>query len=55
MIGFLCSIALLQGFDEFMNLTLDEAEEVDVANDTRTKLGRILLKGDNVSLMQAVS
>ena len=43
-----------QGFDEYMNLTLDEAEEHDVANDTRTKIGRILLKGDNVSLMQAV-
>ncbi len=45
---------VVQGFDEYMNLTLDDAEEVDVANDTRSKIGRILLKGDNVSLMQAV-
>mmetsp|Transcript_36104 Transcript_36104/g.52930 ORF Transcript_36104/g.52930 Transcript_36104/m.52930 type:complete len:87 (-) Transcript_36104:108-368(-) len=42
------------GFDEYMNLTLDNAEEHNISNDTRTKLGRILLKGDNVSLMQAV-
>lgn len=48
------SFVCAQGFDEYMNLTLDEAEEHDVANDTRTKIGRILLKGDNVSLMQAV-
>ncbi|CEG62982.1 hypothetical protein CU097_004972 [Rhizopus azygosporus] len=41
------------GFDEFMNLVLEAAEEVDVKNQTRVKIGRILLKGDNITLIQA--
>jgi small nuclear ribonucleoprotein E len=40
------------GFDEYMNLVLEEAEEVSVKRKTRTPLGRILLKGDNITLMQ---
>lgn len=40
------------GFDEYMNLVLDEAEEVSVKRKTRKALGRILLKGDNITLMQ---
>eukprot|EP00501_MAST-03F_sp_TOSAG23-6_P002163 GSMAST32.ASY1.ANO1.2263.1 assembled CDS len=43
------------GFDEYMNLTLDEAEELDVKKETRRKLGRILLKGDNITLMMDAS
>lgn len=43
-----------QGFDEYMNLVLDEAEEVSVKRKTRKPLGRIMLKGDNITLMQAV-
>ena len=39
------------GFDEYMNLTLDEAEEIDVKRQTRKQLGRILLKGDTITLM----
>ena len=39
------------GFDEYMNLTLDEAEEIDVKRQTRKPLGRILLKGDTITLM----
>lgn len=42
----------VQGFDEYMNLVLDEAEEVSVKRETRKPLGRILLKGDNITLMQ---
>lgn len=42
-----------QGFDEYMNLVLDEAEELSVKRQTRKQLGRILLKGDNITLMQA--
>jgi len=78
----------LQGFDEYMNLVLDEAEEVSMKRKTRKPLGmvlpllplavtsiacflptaacpghpeiqkysaaagRILLKGDNITLMQ---
>jgi small nuclear ribonucleoprotein E len=40
-----------QGFDEYMNLVLDEAEEVSMKHKTRTPLGRILLKGDNITMM----
>ncbi|GAA5936854.1 hypothetical protein JCM1841_005499 [Sporobolomyces salmonicolor] len=48
------------GFDEFMNVVLDSAEEVWV-KDTKTKtagdrnkLGRLLLKGENITLIQPV-
>jgi len=48
----------IRGFDEFMNLVIDEAVEVRQATKTdpekRRQLGQILLKGDNVSLIQAV-
>jgi small nuclear ribonucleoprotein E len=40
------------GFDEYMNLVLEEAEEVSMKKKTRKSLGRILLKGDNITLMQ---
>ncbi|KAL2917488.1 hypothetical protein HK105_202769 [Polyrhizophydium stewartii] len=39
------------GFDEFMSLVLDDAEEVAVKTGARKKLGRILLKGDNITLL----
>ncbi|CAK7344628.1 unnamed protein product [Dovyalis caffra] len=39
------------GFDEYMNLVLDDAEEVNVKKKSRKSLGRILLKGDNITLM----
>ena len=45
----------LIGFDEYMNLVLDEAEEVYVKKQTKKALGRILLKGDNISLMTAAT
>ncbi|KAJ5642971.1 Ribonucleoprotein LSM domain eukaryotic/archaea-type [Penicillium longicatenatum] len=48
----------IRGFDEFMNLVIDDAIEVRLATKTeeekRRPLGQILLKGDNVSLIQAV-
>lgn len=40
------------GFDEYMNLVLDDAEEVSVKKQARKPLGRILLKGDTITLMQ---
>ena len=43
------------GFDEYMNLVLDDAEEVHIKNKTRKTLGRILLKGDNITLIQQVT
>ncbi|CAM4796075.1 unnamed protein product [Rotaria magnacalcarata] len=41
-------------FDEYMNLVLDDAEEILLKKDTRKKIGRILLKGDNISLIQQI-
>ncbi|KAK0704202.1 hypothetical protein B0T21DRAFT_299290 [Apiosordaria backusii] len=53
-------IGIIRGFDEFMNLVIDDAVEVkqiSKTNDTETRrpLGQILLKGDNVSLIQSYS
>ncbi|WAO90839.1 Small nuclear ribonucleoprotein E [Fusarium falciforme] len=50
----------IRGFDEFMNLVIDDAVEVKQitkTNDkeTRRPLGQILLKGDNVSLIQSLA
>jgi small nuclear ribonucleoprotein E len=42
------------GFDEFMNLVLDNADEIDLKKQTRRPLGRTLLKGDSISLITAV-
>ncbi|KNC82959.1 small nuclear ribonucleoprotein E [Sphaeroforma arctica JP610] len=43
----------LMGFDEYMNLVLDEAEEVyEKEGKENKKVGRIMLKGDCVSLIQ---
>jgi len=38
------------GFDEYMNMTLEDA--VEVVNGKRTEVGRILLKGDSIALLQ---
>ncbi|KAL2266973.1 hypothetical protein VTJ83DRAFT_4250 [Remersonia thermophila] len=51
---------IIRGFDEFMNLVIDDAVEVKLVTKTnsteeRRKLGQILLKGDNVSLIQSLS
>eukprot|EP00730_Choanoeca_flexa_P002639 TRINITY_DN11118_c0_g2_i3.p1 TRINITY_DN11118_c0_g2~~TRINITY_DN11118_c0_g2_i3.p1 ORF type:complete len:109 (+),score=17.16 TRINITY_DN11118_c0_g2_i3:143-469(+) len=43
------------GFDEYMNLVIDNAEEVDSKAQSRKALGRILLKGDNICLLQNLS
>ncbi|OAA65185.1 small nuclear ribonucleoprotein [Niveomyces insectorum RCEF 264] len=50
----------IRGFDEFLNLVLDDAVVVGQitktqSEETRKPLGRILLKGDNISLIQSVS
>ena len=34
-----------------MNLVLDDAEEVHIKRRTRKPVGRILLKGDNITLL----
>ncbi|KAI9800825.1 MAG: mRNA splicing protein sme1 [Sarcosagium campestre] len=49
----------IRGFDEFMNLVIDDAVEVKQPTKTdpdesRRDLGQILLKGDNVALIQSL-
>ena len=44
--------AQIIGFDEYMNVVLDNAEEVNMKTEERKTLGRILLKGDNITLLQ---
>jgi small nuclear ribonucleoprotein E len=41
------------GLDEYMNLVLDDVDEIRVKANTRRPLGRILLKGDSITLIQA--
>ena len=43
------------GFDEYMNLILDDAEEIHSKTKSRKQLGRITLKGGNITLLQSVS
>ncbi|KAF5591659.1 small nuclear ribonucleoprotein E [Fusarium pseudoanthophilum] len=50
----------IRGFDEFMNLVIDEAVEVKQVTktnekETRRPLGQIMLKGDNISVVQNLS
>lgn len=40
-----------QGFDEYMNLVLDDATEIDLKHKTTKQLGRTMLKGDNITLI----
>ncbi|XP_045047348.2 small nuclear ribonucleoprotein E [Desmodus rotundus] len=43
------------GFDEYMNLVLDDAEEIHSKTKSRKQLGRSMLKGNNIILLQNVS
>ncbi|PFH31135.1 putative small nuclear ribonucleoprotein E [Besnoitia besnoiti] len=43
----------IMGFDEYMNMVLDDAEEVYLKKRTRIPVGRILLKGENITLITA--
>lgn len=42
---------VIVGFDEFMNLVLDGGEEIDLKKKTRKPLGRLMLKGDTITLI----
>uniref|UniRef100_H2RJL5 Small nuclear ribonucleoprotein E n=1 Tax=Takifugu rubripes TaxID=31033 RepID=H2RJL5_TAKRU len=46
---------LQNGFDEYMNLVLDDSEEIHMKTKNRKPLGRVMLKGDNITLLQSVS
>ena len=43
------------GFDEYMNLVLDDSEELNIKTNIRRALGRIMMKGDNITLIQNVN
>ena len=40
------------GFDEYMNMVLDDAVEIGSGKKGRIDVGRILLKGDAITLIQ---
>ncbi|KAM7199904.1 hypothetical protein V8F20_005553 [Naviculisporaceae sp. PSN 640] len=53
-------VGTIRGFDEFMNLVIDDAVEVKQKlkpgdEESSRPLGQILLKGDNVSLIQSLT
>lgn len=43
----------LLGFDQFMNMVLDSASEINLKDKTKRPVGKILLKGDSIALIQA--
>ncbi|WP_411023513.1 small nuclear ribonucleoprotein E, partial [Salmonella sp. s51228] len=43
------------GFDEFMNIVLDKAAERNMKSKEKRELGRILLRGDNITLIQSAN
>lgn len=43
---------VIKGFDEFLNVVVDACEEVNRKKSTRKALGRILLKGENITLIR---
>ena len=43
----------LVGFDEFMNVVLEDA--VQISGDKERKIGKIMLKGDNITLISNMS
>lgn len=46
---------LVQGFDEYMNVVIDDAYDIIVKKNERRHVGRILLKGDCITLIQRVN
>lgn len=45
----------IKGFDEFMNLVVEEAVEISTIDGSKETLGSILLKGDNITLVLNVN
>ncbi|PNS17802.1 U6 snRNA-associated Sm-like protein LSm5 [Sphaceloma murrayae] len=41
----------LLGFDDFVNMVLEEVTEVDYASGTQNKLSKILLNGNNICML----
>ncbi|MCD6341443.1 MAG: RNA-binding protein [Thaumarchaeota archaeon] len=42
---------ILQGYDQHMNLVLEQAEEISNENSTQKRLGMIVVRGDNVMMV----
>ena len=45
---------VISGLDEWMNLILDQVTEVNVKKQSQKKLGRIMLRGDNICLIHTL-
>ena len=45
---------IIYGFDEYMNMVLFEAEEINKKKGTKINHGKIMLKSDNITLVRAV-
>jgi small nuclear ribonucleoprotein E len=46
---------MLIGFDEYMNLVLDDACEFHLKTNVKKSIGRILIKGENITLIQVAN
>ncbi|ELP89788.1 hypothetical protein EIN_425100 [Entamoeba invadens IP1] len=44
----------ITAFDTYMNITLEQAEEVYVKTSNRRSIGNIMLKGDNIAVVQKI-
>ncbi len=42
---------VLQGYDQHMNLVLEQAEEISYDNSSQKRLGMIVIRGDNVMMI----
>lgn len=45
---------VLVGYDQFMNIVLDDASEVDLKTNEVTKIGKMLLRSDNVGIVHPI-
>lgn len=45
---------IIDGFDEFMNVVLSEACEIDMNSGKKRELGSIMLKGDCITLISSL-
>lgn len=45
---------VLVGYDQFMNIVLDDAVEVDLKRNEITKIGKMLLRSDNVGVVHPI-
>lgn len=50
----MCIEGTLLGFDEFMNLVLDDAYEIYLASDTKIPLGKTMLRGEVIAIVHPI-